>query len=97
MHKPPDGGLLAAGLEQEPGPLDVRLPVFIRRNARNQQPAGKVIDDLHAIEGGLQSDSICDVAYNRLGTLVRQGLCFQSRPRQYADGQAVTKQPLHQA
>ena len=53
VDKPPDGGLPAAGLEQQPGALDVRLPVFIRRHARDQQPAGKVIDDPHAIEGGL--------------------------------------------
>ncbi len=86
-----------AAVEYEPGAQHVRLPVFGRGDAGDQQRSGEVEDDLHAVHRGPDRGPVGYVAQGDFGTQGRQRLRPGPRPREHAHPRAAEEETPGQA
>src|SRR5215470_10317352 len=97
VNEPPRRGPVLAAGEQKLRSLHMRPLVLRCWNARYEQPARQVVDDVHTLHRRPDRGPVRDVASNNLGTRIGQRSRRYRRPREQPHPRTVGQQPTHQA
>jgi hypothetical protein len=84
MNEPFEQPVFLARGQQHPRPIHVRRAVDSRWGARDEKPAGHVIDHRDAVDSATKSFAIVNLAHHQLSPEFDERACFFSRSRQHA-------------
>src|SRR5215470_7190973 len=97
VNEPPRRGPVLAAGEEKPRSLHMRPLVLRCWNARYEQPARQVVDDIHTLHRRPDRGPVGDVADSDLGTRIGQRFRRYRRPGEHPHPRTVEQQPAHQA